>query len=115
MDEKEEVKLFCKFNVMHLLIVVISPLIIGGIIALVTQDLLYLEVMYVLFGSIDLCLIPIRLRIRDGSNYKKNKSVVEDKTTNEFKGWLNYQYIIAISGGIDLLLSLLVFAIGQAL
>ena len=88
---------------------------IGGVLSAINQDLLYLEVIYVVFGLIDLLLITIRLRIRDSRNYKKNKSIVEDKTTKEYKTWIREQYLIAILGAVDLAASLVVFLISKAI
>ena len=91
--------------------IILLPGLIGGLLAAINQNILYLEVCYVVFGLIDLLLITIRIRIRDGQNYKKNKSIDEDKTSDEYKVWLKEQYLIAIFGGIDLLTSLVVFLI----
>lgn len=94
-------------------VVILLPGIIGGILAAVNKNLIFLEVMYVVFGLIDLMLITIRLRMRDGQNYKKRKSITEDKEDDDYKIWLKEQYFIAILGIIDLLLSLVVFLISS--
>lgn len=112
---ENKVKFFSKYNLIYMLCVITIPLVIGGILSLILQDLLYLEGMFVVIGLIDLLIITVRLRIRDGQNYKKTKSIKEDKTTDDYKKWVYFQYIIAISGLIDLALSLIVFAISTAI
>lgn len=92
-------------------LLILIPSVVGGIFSLIFKYLLYLEVTYVVFGLLVLLAIPIRLRMRDSQNLKKTKSISEDKTTDEYKVWLKEQYLIAIFGVIDLLLSLLVFLI----
>ncbi|MBO7614181.1 MAG: hypothetical protein J6T15_00560 [Bacilli bacterium] len=112
---ENQVKFFSRYNLFYMLGVVGIPTIIGGILALIFKDLLYLEAMYVIIGLIDLVIITVRLRIRDGQNYKKYKSIKEDKTTDDYKRWVYFQYIVAISGAIDLVLSVIVFAISTSI
>lgn len=103
------------FYIIFAIAVIVLPGIIGGILSAVFQNLIYLEVMYVVFGLVDLLLIVIRIRMRDGQNYKKNKTIYEDKTTDEFRTWRKEQYLIALIGAIDLSISLIVFAISLLL
>lgn len=112
---ENQVKFFSKYNIIYILCVVGIPTFVGGLLSLIFKDLLYLEIMYVIIGLIDLLIITVRLRVRDGQNYKKYKSVKEDKTTDDYKKWVYFQYIIAISGAIDLVLSLIVFAISTSI
>lgn len=110
-EEEKKVKFFTRFNVLYIVCVIIFPAIPGLIISLVNGDITAFEVMYVVFGLLDLLLITIRLRVRDNHNFRKNKSVVEDKTTVDYKQWLYFQYIIAIAGFADLAISLVAFVI----
>ena len=112
---ENKVKFFSRYNLIYMLCVVSIPTFVGGLLAIILQDLLYLEIMYVVIGLIDLLIITVRLRIRDGQNYKKTKSIKEDKTTDDYKKWVYFQYIVAISGAIDLVLSLIVFAISTSI
>lgn len=96
-------------------VMVLLPGIIGGVLALSQKDLIYLEVIYVVFGLIDIMIITVRIRMRDSRNYKKDKTIVEDKNAPEFKKWLMEQYLIAIIGAIDLVISLIVFGISCAI
>lgn len=94
-------------------VVIALPGIIGGILSGILRDLIYLEVLYVVFGLVDLLLITVRLRFRDGQNYKKNKTVFEDKKTPEYRKWIKEQYFIALIGFIDLGVSLIVYLCGR--
>ena len=96
-------------------VVVLIPGVVGGILSGINQDLIYLEVIYVIFGLINLMLITIRIRMRDSKNYKKDKTITEDKTADSYRIWIKEQYLIAITGIIDLVISLVVFAISQAI
>ena len=108
---ENQVKFFTKFNTIYLIVSTLIPLAIGGIALLITEYLGVFEAAYVLIGLIDLLIITIRLHARDSRNYKKNKSIVEDKTTKDYKEWKNFQYLLGLAGAIDLLLSLVAFVI----
>lgn len=112
--ENKKAKLSVGFIVYFACIVAI-PGIAGGILAALNQSLIYLEVLYVIFGLVDLLLITIRIRLRDSKNYKKNKTIYEDKKSPEYIKWIKEQYLIAVVGVIDLLISLIVYLISLSL
>ena len=84
---------------------------VGGIVSANNQDLLYLEVILVLVGLFDLLFFSVRIFFRDRVNYRKNKSVFEDKTTPEYKAYIINQWILFGIGIGLLLVSLLIFLI----
>ena len=84
---------------------------VGGIVSGVNQNLLYLEVILVLIGLFDLMFFSVRIFFRDRVNYRKNKSVFEDKSAPEYKSYIINQWILFGIGILFLLVSLLIFLI----
>ena len=84
---------------------------VGGLFSLINQDLIILEVTVVVTGLFDLLFVTVRIFFRDRVNYRKNKSVFEDKKAPEYKEFMINQWILAGIGVFLLLVSLLIFLI----
>ena len=91
------------------------PLAVGLPLYFTNGDLIYLETLFAVVGLFGLVIVMTRIHFRDGRNFKKNKSVLEDKTTPEYRDFVKSQFLF---GGISIataLLSLIVFWISQVL
>lgn len=93
------------------LILLVIPVVIGVIISLSLGNFLYLEVLLVLFGLVELLVFTTNGRRRDSKNFKKTKSIYEDKTTKEYKEYKMSQFMILALGILSIMSSLIVFLI----
>ncbi|MCR4562660.1 MAG: hypothetical protein K5694_05615 [Bacilli bacterium] len=96
-------------------VMLLVPLIPGLITYFSLNRLVYMEGSYIILGILSLLLVTIRLHFRDGANYKKNKSVAEDKDSPSYKQWIRRQWIFGIGGLVNIGVSLIVFFIGSGL
>lgn len=100
-----------KYSLIFAGVIDILPIIVGVILMVTLKDYTYLEVMCFVFGVIGLLASIFRSTIRDRRNYRKNKTVVEDKTTPEFKTYRVVQWLMIASSLLILLLALAFFYI----
>lgn len=87
------------------------PGIIGGVLFIFQRSFITFEVMYVVFGILGILFCLIRNWARDGRNYKKNGSIVEDKDTIEYKNHKHTQMVVLMAAFLSLAISLIFFII----
>jgi len=109
MDEKPSRPHF--WLIPYSIVIVLIVGLVGGITSAVNHDLIYLEVLLVVGGLFTLLFVTIRIFFRDRVNYRKNKSVFEDKKAPEYKEFMINQWILAAIGIVLVLASLLIFLI----
>ena len=109
MDEKQSNPHFWLIPYGIILLLIVG--LVGGITSAVNQDLIYLEVVLVVGGLIDLFFFVFRIFFRDRVNYRKNKSVFEDTKAPEYHQFIVNQWILVGIGLALILASLLVFLI----
>lgn len=112
--EENEQSINWKSLIIYASVMVGLSLGLGFLITGITKDFVYVELIVAIFGIISLLLMMIRIRARDSRNYKKNKSIVEDKNTVAYKNWKAMQFCCLIVGVVLLLLSLLFFYLFRA-
>lgn len=91
------------------------PLLVGGIFSYINGNTTFLEVALIVWGVFFWIAISIRSRARDSMNYKKNKTVFEDKSTKDYKEYKKVQLYLFLFGLGCCLLSVIVFLIGNVL
>lgn len=69
------------------------------------------EASYIIVGVISIMYGIFRSHFRDSRNYKKNKTVIEDKNTKEYQDYRFRQWTAYLAGLTDLLLSLVAYLI----
>jgi hypothetical protein len=95
------------------IILLIIPFCLGLPFAIIYQNSVYLEVILIIFGLLEILVFLHRDRKRDSINYKKNKSIYEDKTTEEYRAYKKSQIFILIVGLLSIGCSVLVFYISK--
>lgn len=105
---KEKSKLIIK-EIVFLLVLLLIPTIIGLVLYILMQNLLYWEILYIIFGLVELLVMMAKIRARDSSNYRKNKTLVEDKKTDEYKHYIRGQKVLFACAVLTILCSLIVF------
>lgn len=98
------------------LIVMLSVILVTTIIGLVFTwifdwNFVILETSYMLVGIITMLIALFNSRSREKKHYKETKSVLEDKTTKEYKKFRVSQLYFWGFGILNVILSLLVFMI----
>ena len=110
MDDKKKNKLFI---LIFSLAAFLLPTIVGLILTLIMQRMVFLEAFYIIFGVITLLVALHRSRRRDTKNYKANHTMVEDKEKEEFKDYRKTQILLYCLGVFLLLCSLGAFLLGK--
>lgn len=87
------------------------PTTIGIVFYFVHHDFHIMEVVYALLGVLLFLFAIARNWNRDSSNFKKNKTIVEDPKSESYKEYKKFQKELWILGIVNCLLSLLVFFI----
>ena len=100
-------------DVLLVLLLLAFPTVVGVAVFLISGEIYYLEVIYVLFGLLELLIMMLRFRRRDSNNVRKNHTVYEDTKTSEYKKFKYEQVLLGICGVATLLASLLAFLLGN--
>ena len=103
--------LFTPGFIVYLVLAIAIPGLTGGILAAVFHDLIYLEVLLVVGGCLELIIWLWRPRARESAHYRKERTIVEDKTTKEYRKFTLQQLWILGFGLICLALALVTFLI----
>ncbi len=100
-----------KYSLIFAGVIDVLPIIVGVILMVTLQNYIYLEVLCFAFGAIGLLAVIFRSSTRDRKNYKKNKSVFEDKTTPEYRTYRVIQWLMIASAVLILILSFIFYLI----
>lgn len=92
-------------------IFLILPAVVGLIFWATLHTFTQFEAAFALFGIISILLALLRSRSRDSKNFKKNKTLHEDKKTDSYKQYRFEQWIFYITGLVDLLVGGIMFLI----
>lgn len=99
----------CWGYIVYSLIFLVLPAIIGIIFYFTIHSAVQLEAAFVIFGAFSILIGLFRTRRHDTKNFRKNKTLHEDKDTEEYKGFAVGQWFFYVTGIVDLLISLLMF------
>lgn len=100
-----------KYSLIFAGVIDVLPITIGVILMVTLQNYIYLEILCFAFGAIGLLAAIFRSTVRDRRNYKKNKSVFEDKTTPEYRTYRVIQWLMIASAILILILSFIFYLI----
>ena len=98
-------------EVLIYVVIILIPTILGVVLSLVFNKWIILESVYLIWGCVLVLVALFNSRRRDGKNLKKNRTIVEDKNTKEYKEYRNFQIRLYILGAICAVLSLISFLI----
>ena len=90
-------------------LVELIPLVLGLVFSLIFENFVILETSFAIFGVLMFLFALARNWNRDSNNYKKNKTIVEDKKTDSYKEYKKFQRALWILGIVNLVLSHMVF------
>lgn len=110
-SEEKEYKNNWKSIIIYSSVMITLGVGIGFIVTAINNDFVYVEIITAIFGVLSMLFMMARIRGRDSENYKKNKSIVEDKKTMDYKNWLRMQLSMLAVGVFMLLLSYIFFLI----
>ena len=88
-------------------IAILFPVVISLPFAIIFNYYTILEASFLGFGALELLFAMLRLRSRDKANYKKNKSLYEDRTNDNYRAFRKEQTVIFILGGINIIFALI--------
>ena len=90
---------------------ILIPLAIGLPFMLGYKNPVILEVSYVVFGLFELLVYTTRISLKDRRLYKKKITKKEFKESTDYDKYYQIQFLLLISGLINVLLSVLCFYI----
>lgn len=85
------------------------PTVLGLVFSFVFENFVILETSYAILAVLLLLFAMARSWNRDSNNFRKNKTVVEDKKTDSYKEYRNFQLTLWILGIVNFLISHLIF------
>lgn len=93
------------------IIVELIPTVVGVVLAILFENFQYLHYIYGLFGIIIFLFALLRNWRRDTKNFKTQGSIVEDRTSESFKGYKKFQKTLWIMGILNIVLSMIFWGI----
>ena len=94
-----------------IIILIAIPLAISGLLYLITKESKIIEVIFAVFGLIELIVFVSRANRNEKTNMKKTGTYKNDKKSVRYYDYRHIQTIILISAFTNLLLSYLSFVI----
>ena len=88
------------------------PTIVGLILTIILQRIVFLESLLIIFGVLVMLLALARSRRRDTKNYKQNNTIHEDHDNESYKEYRKMQLILYGVGLGLFLLSIVAFLFG---
>lgn len=113
-EEAKGNKAFTPFTpgfIVYLILCLAIPGLVGGILSAIFRNLIYLESCFVVGGCLELIIWLWRPRARESAHYRKEKTIVEDKQTKEYRKFAIQQLWMLGFGLLCLALSLIPFLI----
>lgn len=94
-----------------LLILSAIPILVGLPLQLIYKDRPFIEVFLIVTGLLELLVLNVRFRRRETKRRKDKLLYQEEKKSEDYNKYVDFQKLLVISGLINIVLSILYFLI----